>query len=91
MLIITYDIANDKLRTAFSKFIKKYGYRLQYSIYEIKNSPRILENIETKIKNDFETKFTQSDSIMIFNLSKQCKITRYGYAEGDEDELIFID
>ena len=42
MLIISYDISNDKLRTKFSKFLCKFGYRLQYSVFEIKNSKRIL-------------------------------------------------
>lgn len=28
MILISYDIQNDKLRTKFAKYIKKYGYRL---------------------------------------------------------------
>lgn len=91
MLIIAYDISNTKLRTRFCKFLKKFGYRLQYSVFEVKNSPRILRNIEVEIKSNFEKKFSQSDSIIIFNLSKQCKITRYGYAKNDDSDLIFID
>jgi CRISPR-associated protein Cas2 len=42
MLIVSYDISNDKIRTRFAKFLSKFGYRLQYSIFEIKNSKRIL-------------------------------------------------
>ncbi len=90
MLIVAYDISNDKLRTRFSKFLSKFGYRLQYSIFEIKNSQRILSIVEAEIKTDFEKEFEQSDSIMIFNLSKQCKITKYGYAQNDDEDLIII-
>ena len=43
MIIISYDIADNKLRTKFSKFIKKYGHRIQYSVFEIDNSKTILK------------------------------------------------
>ena len=69
MILLSYDISNDKLRTKFSKFIGKYGHRLQYSVYEIDNSPNFLNNIIIQIKSKFENKFTESDSILIFNSS----------------------
>ncbi len=90
MLLVSYDISNDKLRTRFSKFLEKFGYRLQYSVFEIKNSERILENIETKIESYFSKKFEQSDSVIIFNLSKTCKITKYGYAKNTDNDLIIV-
>ena len=83
MLIISYDIENDKLRTKFSKFIKKYGHRLQYSVFEIDNSKKILDNIKREITNTFEQSFGQMDSVMIIETSKNCKITKWGYAKND--------
>jgi CRISPR-associated protein Cas2 len=91
MLIISYDISNNKLRTQFSTYLKKYGYRLQYSIFEIRNSGRILKNIEAEIEGNFSKKFEQTDSVIIFNISKQCKITKYGYAKNDDSDLLIID
>ena len=90
MLLVAYDISDDKLRTRFAKTLDKYGYRLQYSIFKIRNSDRMLENICIEIESEFEPYFQQTDSVMIFRLSKQCKITRYGYAKNDEDSLIVI-
>ena len=81
MIILTYDIKDDKLRTRFSKFILSYGRRLQYSVYEINNSERILKIVESEIKSKFEKKFSQADSVLIFKLSNNCKITRFGYAK----------
>ena len=54
MLLVSYDISDDKLRTHFAKFLSKYGYRLQYSIFEISNSPKILENVKSEIENRFK-------------------------------------
>lgn len=91
MIIVSYDISNDKLRTKFAKFLSKFGHRLQYSVFEIDTSERLLTNIEAEIKNYFERKFTETDSVMIFRLSNTCKITRYGYARHDNDEMIIIE
>lgn len=90
MILISYDIKNDKLRTKFSKYIKKYGYRIQYSVYEITNSKRMLDNIVCEIKNNFEKQFEQTDSVVIIETSENCKITKMGYAKNDEDDIIFV-
>ncbi len=90
MLLVSYDISNDKLRTRFSKYLGKFGYRLQYSLFEIKNSDRILENIQVKINTYFGKQFTESDSVIIFELSNTCKITKYGYAKHSDEDLIII-
>ena len=90
MILISYDIKDDKLRRKFSKFIIKYGYRVQYSVFEITNSKRILNNIACEIKNNFENKFSQSDSVIIIETSESCKITKFGFAKNDESDIILI-
>jgi len=90
MLVVSYDISNDKLRTRFSKFLSKYGYRLQYSVFEIKNSDRILENITTKIEEYYADKFEQTDSVIIFLLSETCKKIKFGYAKNSDEDLIIM-
>ncbi len=92
MLLISYDISDDKLRTKFSKFIKKYGRSLQYSVYEIKNSPRVLRIIMTEIEEKFEEKFQLSDSVLIFPICEACdkKIKRYGYAANEEQDVVYF-
>jgi len=57
-------------------------------VFEIKNSKRLLAIINAEIESDYEKKFSSSDSVIVLNLSKQCKITRYGYAKDDEDLII---
>ncbi|MBI5219119.1 MAG: CRISPR-associated endonuclease Cas2 [Bacteroidia bacterium] len=90
MLLVSYDISNDKLRTQFSKFLSKFGHRLQYSVFEIHNSDRILEIITTQIKIFFSKQFEQTDSIMIFKMSNTCEVTKYGYAKNADEDLIII-
>ena len=88
MIILTYDIENDRLRSKFSKFILEYGRRLQYSVYEIENSERYLKIITSEIRHRFEKKFGQGDSVLIFYVKNGSEILRFGYAKNEESDLI---
>ena len=90
MLLISYDISNDKVRTKFAKYLSKFGFRLQYSVFEIANSDTVLKNIEAEIQNTYMKTFTEEESIIIFNLSETCKKTCYGYARNEEKEVFVI-
>lgn len=90
MVLISYDITNDKKRAKFAKYIKRFGYRLQYSVYVIENSDRILDNIITDINNNFSKTFDESDSIMIFKLSAGCQTVSFGYQSHANNSLILV-
>ena len=92
MLIVTYDISNNKTRTKFSKFLQKHGRRLQYSVFEIKNSERLLNIILLEIEKKFAPKFEITDSILIFPINPNCasKIYRYGFPVQEEKDLLIL-
>lgn len=90
MIIISYDIANDKLRTRFSKYLQKFGHRIQYSVFEIDNSRKMLDNIICDIENKYSKKFDETDSVYIFILSAKCEVKRYGYAKHEEEDVLMI-
>ena len=90
MILISYDIKDDKLRTRFSKFILRFGYRMQYSVYSITNSDRILDNIISEINNNYMKKFQETDSVMIIKLSKTCELIRMGYCRHEDEEMVIV-
>jgi len=92
MLIIAYDFTENKIRSKFSRFLKKYGRKIQYSVYEIKNSERVLHNILDEIELKYKKKFKGSDSILIFQVCEGCrkKIVRHGYAKNEESDLVIF-
>jgi CRISPR-associated protein Cas2 len=90
MLIISYDISNTKLRSQFSKFLSKFGFRLQYSVFQIKHSPTLLNNIVVNIETVYGARFEESDSVIIFHMSKHCKKYAFGYAKNDDKTVLFI-
>lgn len=90
MLVVSYDISNDKLRTKFSKMLTKLGaIRLQYSVYEINNTKRVLDNIKIKIEAVYSAKFEEGDSVFIFETDMQ-KAIKYGNAIHRDQPLLFF-
>lgn len=92
MILISYDFTDNKIRTKFSKFLEKFGRRIQYSVFEIRNSKRVLTNILKEIELVYKKKFKNTDSVVIFSICDRCKkdAIRYGYAANEErDVLIF--
>lgn len=90
MLVISYDISSTKLRTKFSKMLTKNGaIRLQYSVYEVNNTGRLLDNIRLKINTFYSDKFTKDDSVMIFNTNSET-IEKYGNAIHRDKDMLFF-
>ncbi len=92
MLIVTYDIHSDEVRAKFSRLLKKYGRRLQYSVFEIKNSKRILNLLLSEIELNFKPKFTWADSIIIIPVSDAVnqKVLRYWQPALEEEDILFL-
>ena len=90
MVVVSYDISNDKLRNKFAKYISRFGNRLQYYLFEIDKSENIVNNIINDLKNKYEKSFSQEDSVIIFKLSSSCEVLRFGYAKNDEKDFIII-
>ena len=63
---------------------------LQYSVYEIDNSERILDNIITDLNNKWLKEFDETDSVYVFKLGNSCKIEKFGYARHEDDDLIIV-
>ena len=92
MLLVSYDFENDKARTRFARFLEKYGNRIQYSVWQVRDSERVLQNILTEVQLKYKKEFGGGDSIYIFRICEGCakKVKRYGYAKHEESDLVFV-
>lgn len=92
MLIVSYDFTNDKTRAKFSKFLEKYGRRMQYSVFVVRNSPRVLRNITAEISSRYKKLFKDTDSIVIFPVCGTCKgkLIRYGSARHELEDVVYF-
>lgn len=89
MIIISYDITSTKTRTKFSQMLTKQGaIRLQFSVYEVANTKRIIDNIKVKIES-FAKHFTGDDSVIIFEVQDD-KLTKYGNAIHRDKDVVYL-
>ncbi len=89
MIIISYDIADNKMRTRFSKMLTKQGaIRLQYSVYEMRNTKRIIDNLTLKIEA-YAKHFSMDDSVVIFNVADNA-VTKYGNAIHRDNDVVYL-
>jgi len=90
VLIVSYDISDNKLRAKFAKTLSKQGgIRLQYSVFELNNTDRVLENLKIRIENYYSKKFDGGDSVLIFETDAQ-KTIKYGNAIHRDQDLMFF-
>ncbi|MBQ3368579.1 CRISPR-associated endonuclease Cas2 [bacterium] len=90
MLVISYDISDDKLRCRFAKMLTRNGaIRLQYSVYEVNNSNRVMDNIVLKIEDEYSRKFGGGDSVIIFDVSA-VKLKKYGNAIHRDQDIVYL-
>ncbi len=90
MIIISYDIKDDKLRTKFAKMLRSQGaIRLQFSVYEVNNTQRVINNIKTKIVDAYSKLFTGADSVMIFNAAKE-SVQKFGNAIHRDADIVYL-
>lgn len=89
MIVISYDIADDLLRSRFSRMLTKHGaIRLQYSVYELVNTKRVMDNLLVKVEN-FAKQFNAADSVILFNVQND-HLIKYGNAIHRDQDLVFL-
>lgn len=90
MLVVSYDIKDDRLRTKFSKMLTKHGaVRLQYSVYEVNNTDRVINNLIVLIEETFSKKFGGEDSVIIFDVSG-VKLKKYGNTIHRDKDIVYF-
>ena len=89
MIIINYDITDDLMRSRFARMITKHGaIRLQYSVYEIVNTQRVIDNMIVKVES-YAKHFTPDDSVIIFDVSSD-KMIKYGNAIHRDNPIVYF-
>lgn len=89
MKIVSYDITEKKMRSNFSKMLKENGaIRLQYSVYEVRNTKRIMDNLVAKIET-YSKHFTADDSVVIFDVDMN-KMSKYGNAIHRDKPVVYF-
>ena len=63
--------------------------RLQFSVYEVNNTQRVIDNIKVNIVEKFSKLFTGADSVMIFD-APNAKVLKYGNAIHRDMDVVYF-
>lgn len=77
------------MRTNFSKMLRKHGaIRLQFSVYEVVNTKRVMDNLIAKIEA-YSKHFTYDDSVIVFDVNSD-NLTKYGNAIHRDQPVVYF-
>lgn len=86
LVVIIYDISDNKRRTAFAKYLKGFGVRVQKSAFEciLPNAKyeKLIKGIPHFIEND--------DLIRVYKLTSNADIRVWGSVDLVEEEEVII-
>lgn len=64
-IVITYDISDTKKRNKIANLLESYGYRVNYSVFELNLKPYKLNELVEELKEFIDS----SDSIRVYAFS----------------------
>lgn len=68
--LISYDVVNDKRRTKLARFLKDYGQRVQYSVFEVFEEEADLKILFTRLQEFIDA---EEDSLRMYILCQACR------------------
>lgn len=86
--VVSYDVPDDRRRTAIAKALLDYGVRVQYSTFECILDDALLEELIGRLTRIV----AEEDSLRIYSLCARCEkaVTILGHGEVSKDEKVFI-
>ena len=89
LIIISYDIEDDKTRTKLAHKLKDFGPRVQYSVFEADVNKDELKKIKALLK---QVALAKNDSIRLYQICEVClqKIKIWGTGEVTKDKEFYI-
>lgn len=89
LVLVSYDIEDDKTRTRLAHQLLDFGPRVQFSVFEADVSPKELTKLQQMLG---KVALGQRDSIRLYNLCDACfaKVKIWGKGAVTKDKDIYI-
>jgi len=89
LVLVSYDIEDDKTRTRLAHKLLDFGPRVQFSVFEADVSAKELIKLKQMLG---KVKLGERDSIRLYNLCETCfgKVKIWGNGEVTKDKEIYI-
>ena len=89
LVIVSYDISDDRTRDRLAKKLLDFGPRVQFSVFEADVKQKELSKLEKLLA---KTKLEEGDSIRLYKLCSDCvkNIKIWGEGEVTKDKDFYI-
>lgn len=89
LVIVAYDIEDDRVRTRLMKKLKDFGPRVQYSVFEADLSTAELDRLKGVVG---KIELAESDSIRLYHLCRTCAahVLIWGAGEVTKDKDYYV-
>lgn len=86
LVLVIYDISDNKKRTRFFKFLQNYGFSVQKSAFEA----RISQKQYQKMLIEIPKKINQEDNIRVYKLHGYGEVRTFGSGRIVDEDIIII-
>ena len=89
LIVISYDLPNDRRRTRLANALEDFGVRVQYSVFECLLTPDQIERFRARMASLLDP---AEDSVRIYRLCQDCveKIEILGQGKVTEDTGVYV-
>lgn len=89
LIIVSYDVPNDRRRTRLAHALKDFGERVQYSVFECRLDLDQLESLRRRLQTLIDP---EEDRLRIYRLCQECigKVEIQGAGKLTEDPDVYV-
>lgn len=89
LILVSYDIPDDRRRTRLAHALKDFGERVQYSVFECRLKEEQLNRLRTRVAALIEA---AEDSVRIYRLCAECaaRLEIQGLGPSTEDPNVYV-
>ncbi|MGH9363601.1 MAG: CRISPR-associated endonuclease Cas2 [Thermoanaerobaculia bacterium] len=89
LIVVAYDIPDDRRRTCLAKALEDFGERVQYSVFECRLEPAQIERLSARVVKLIDG---EKDSVRIYRVCGECagKIVIHGWGKVTQDPAVYV-
>jgi len=89
LIVVSYDLPDDRRRTHLSNALEDFGVRVQYSVFECLLTPDQIDQLRARMARLIDP---AKDSVRIYRLCQDCveKIEILGRGKVTEDPGVYV-
>jgi CRISPR-associated protein Cas2 len=89
LIVVSYDVPNDRRRTRLAQALKDFGERVQLSVFECLLAADELDRLRARVLREIDA---AEDSVRIYKLCEACrgKVEIHGQGKATEDPEVYV-